>query len=87
MNYAPRLPDHPDLFPETIKDRSSAIGTLVRLDREIDRIKGCHSNVAVISPGTPTNADAWNWIDNHDSEHDKWIDRAHRIRNAHARLR
>jgi hypothetical protein len=53
---AARLPDHPDLFPDT--ERSPAIGTLVRLDRSVDRVRPCHANTAILAPGTGPHAAA-----------------------------
>jgi hypothetical protein len=58
MNYVFHLPDHPDLFPDTLEQRSPAIGVLVKLDRQIDRVKPCHSNTAVLAPGTGPHAAA-----------------------------
>jgi hypothetical protein len=59
MTAAFRLPDHPDLFPDTIEcDRSPAIGTLVRLDRTIDRTQPCHTNTAILAPRTGPHAAA-----------------------------
>jgi hypothetical protein len=54
MNYVP----HPDWFPENLKQRSPAIGVLVKLDRTLDRVRPCHDNTAVLAPGTDPHAAA-----------------------------
>jgi hypothetical protein len=43
-----------DLFDNTTwkpAPTSPAIGMTVRLDRDIDRLKPCHANIAIIHPG------------------------------------
>jgi hypothetical protein len=37
-------------------NKSTAIGTLVRLDRKIDRVRRCHENTAVLAPGVGPHA-------------------------------
>ena len=43
----------PDLFGATPEPASSAIGMTVKLDRDIDRARPCHDNLAIIHPGKP----------------------------------
>jgi hypothetical protein len=43
----------PDLFGVTPEPASPAIGMTVKLDRDIDRARPCHDNLAIIHPGKP----------------------------------
>jgi hypothetical protein len=43
----------PDLFGATPEPASPAIGMRVKLDRDIDRARPCHDNLAILHPGKP----------------------------------